>query len=263
MKSLVALLFTGLLFAQSAFALTEKSVTYQQDGQSLEGFVVYPDGLNAGDKVPGVIIVHEWDGLGDYVKGRARRVAKLGYVAFAADIYGKGIHANTPEEAGKLAGHYKGDRPLLRSRAVAAYDEIKSLPDVDPTRIAVMGYCFGGTTSIELGMSGAALAGIVSFHGGLDFPDLGDLSHVKTKLLVLHGADDPTMSANVVKQFKDEAKKDHVDMKFISYPGAVHAFTNPAHVYKPGSPVGYNKAADEKSWEEMKKFFAQNFKPQS
>jgi dienelactone hydrolase len=259
MNRLLAFSFAALLVTHSAFALTEKTVTYKDGDQTLEGFVVYPDGIKASDQVPAVILVHEWDGLGDYLKRRARMVADLGYIAFAADIYGQGIRAHSMEEAGKLAGQYKGDRPLLRRRAVVAYNELKSMPQVDPTRIAVMGYCFGGTTSIELGMSGLPLAGIVSFHGGLDFPDLADLSHIKSRVLVLHGADDPTMSADVVTKFKDESAKDHIDLKFVSYPGAVHAFTNPAHSYKPGSPIGYNKNADEKSWQEMKKFFTQIF----
>lgn len=259
-KTLLIILFASI-FNHSAFAITEKTFGYQEGGKPMEGFIAYPDGLKAGAKAPAVILVHEWDGLGDYLKRRARMIAELGYVAFAADIYGQGVRAKNMDESAKLAGLYKNNRPLMRARALAALNEVRKLPEVNPNKIAVMGYCFGGTTAIELGMTGENLAAVVSFHGGLDFStDLADLGKLKAKLLVLHGADDPTMKPEVVQTFKDEAAKDHVNLKFVSYPGAVHAFTNPEHPFKAGSPIGYNESADKKSWDEMKTFFAATLK---
>ncbi len=232
-------------------------VEYKQGDTVLEGFLAYDD-AQAAQKRPGVIIVHEWKGLNEYAKTRARKLAELGYVAFAADIYGKGVRPATGEEAGKIAGVYKNDRELTRKRAKAALDYLSQDEHVDSFKIAAIGYCFGGMVVLEMARAGFPLSGVVTFHGSLS-PKLPPAGAVKSKLLVLHGALDPFVKPEEVAQFKAEMKKANADMRFISYEGAVHSFTNPESGDDPTKGVAYNAKADEASWEEMKKFFSEIF----
>ncbi len=234
-------------------ALQTETVEYKDGDTVLEGYLAYDDSIKA--KRPGVLVVHEWKGLNDYAKKRANQLAELGYVAFAADIYGKGIRPTTNEDAGKQAGIYKSDRPLLRQRAIAGLNQLKNNPLVDPKKIAAIGYCFGGTTVLELARSGADLKGVVSFHGGLDSLHPEDAENIKAKLLVLHGADDPFVPAKDVAAFQKEIDDARVPMTFVKYPGAVHGFTNPDNGTDVSKGVAYNAEADKKSWEEMKNFF--------
>ena len=246
-----ALFILALVFlAPAARAnIVEKNVEYKDEsGTVLSGFVAYDDAKQG--KVPGVMIVHEWTGLGDYVKERARMLAKLGYVAFGADIYGKGIRPSA-KEAGPIASKYKaGDRALLRARAMAGIDELKKQPHVDTTRIAAMGYCFGGTTVLELARMGADLRGVASFHGGLDTQTPAQAGRVKAKVVAYHGAEDPTMKPEVVSGFQDEMRNAKADWTFTEYSGAFHSFTNPHMTGKDAAPgvAEYNKPADERSW---------------
>ena len=195
-------------------------------------------------------MVHEWTGLGEYEKRRAKEIAEMGYVALAADIYGKGVRAHTPEEASGLATKFRSDRAMLRSRARAALEALKNHPLVDPARVAAIGYCFGGGTVLELAGSGAELAGVVSFHGNLDTPNPEDAKNIMCKVLVLHGADDPLVPQEHVLAFQEEMRRSG---------GAVHSFTNPASGNDPSKGVAYNERADRRSWEAMKAFFAELF----
>jgi len=238
-------------------ALKTETVEYRQDGTLLEGYLAYDDSFQG--KRPGVLVIHEWDGLGDYVKKRAAQLAELGYVAFAADIYGKGVRPKTVEESAAEAGKYKADRALLRARALAGLDVLKKNPKVDPHRIAAIGYCFGGTAVLELARSGADLSGVVSFHGGLDAPNPDDARNIRCKLLVLHGADDPLSPPDQIAAFENSLRKAGVDWQMILYGGAVHGFTNPEHGTDPSKGVAYNEKADRRSWEAMKAFFAELF----
>jgi dienelactone hydrolase len=201
-----------------------------------------------------VLVVHEWKGLNDYAKKRADMLAQLGYVAFAADIYGKGIRPQKTEQAGAEAGKYKSNRTLLRQRVIAGLNELQKQPNVDPDKLAAIGYCFGGTTVLELARSGADVKGIVSFHGGLSTPTPEDAFNIKAPLLVLHGADDPFVSPLEVSDFEKEMGAAKVNYRLIKYPGAMHGFTNPDNKGELKGAL-YNKDADQKSWAEMQKFF--------
>jgi dienelactone hydrolase len=219
------------------------------------GFLAFDDAAKG--KRPGVVVVHDWMGISGETQRRTKQLAELGYVALAADIYGKGTRPKDTKEAGALAGTYKGDLSLLRGRARAAFDALVRDPRVDASRVFVIGYCFGGTTALELARSGAPLAGAVSFHGGLGTKDPADAKNVKCPLLVLHGAADPWVPATEVAGFQKEMSDAKVDWQMVSYSGAVHAFTNPAAGDDPTKGAAYDAKADRRSWEAMKAFFAE------
>jgi len=223
----------------------------------LEGYLAWDDAAKG--KRPGVLVVHAWMGLDDNARRRADMLAGLGYVAFAADIYGKGVRPKTPDEAGKLAGQYKSDRALLRKRVSAAFAELVKRPNVDAARTAAIGYCFGGTTAIELARSGAAVAGVVSFHGGLDSPTPADGKNIKAKVLVLHGAADPHEKPEDLAAFTKELTDAKVDWQFAEYGGAVHCFTDMGAGSDPSKGCAYDARADARSWAAMRTFFDEIF----
>jgi dienelactone hydrolase len=230
-------------------------VEYRDGDQVCEGLLAFDDAVKG--RRPGVVVVHEWMGLNDYAKERAKKLAALGYVAFAADIYGKGIRANDAAEAGQLAGKYKGDLPLLRSRVRTAFDVLARNARVDASKVFAIGYCFGGTTVLELARSGAPVAGVVSFHGGLSTKDPADARNVKGRVLVLHGAADSFVPPVEVAAFQKEMDDAKVDWQMVFYAGAVHSFTNPASGNDQSKGVAYDAKADRRSWEAMKSFFAE------
>jgi dienelactone hydrolase len=239
-------------------AIQTKTVEYKEGATTLEGVMIYDDAVKT--PRPGVLIVHQWMGLTEYEKTRATMLAKLGYVAFCADIYGKGIHPKDTKEAGAEATKYKTDRALLRARVNAGLAEFKKSELVDPKRIAAIGYCFGGTTVLELARSGAELNGVVSFHGGLDSPTPADGKNIKCKVLACHGADDPFVPAKDLAAFESEMRDHKVDWQLISYGGAVHSFTQPMAGNDNSKGAAYNEAADRRSWEAMKQFLAELFR---
>jgi dienelactone hydrolase len=248
-----------LLAALSVSAnIVFKTVAYKQGDTVLEGLSVYDDAIPG--KRPAVLVVHQWTGLGDYEKKRAGMLAQLGYNVFAVDIYGKGIRPANPKDAGAEAGKYKNDRALLRARARAGLDVLARHELTDPKRIAAIGYCFGGTTVLELARSGADLAGVVSFHGGLSTPSPDDAKNIKAKVLALHGADDPYVPAKEVVAFEDEMRQGGVDWQLVAYGGAVHAFTDWGAGTDNSKGAAYNERADRRSWEAMKQFFAEFLK---
>jgi len=258
MRIFLALLAGWLCLSSAGWAaLRSQAVSYKQGEAVLEGYLVYDDAV-AG-KRPGILVVHEWKGLNDYAKKRADMLARLGYVAFAADIYGKGIRPQTIAEAGAMAGKFKANRPLLRARVNAGLDVLRSQPNVNTSQLAAIGYCFGGTAVLELGRSGVDVKGIVSFHGGLSSPTPQDAGNIKGKVLALHGAADPFVNADEVASFEKEMKEAKVNYRLVKYPGAMHGFTNPDNK---GVPPGalYNEAADKASWIEMQEFFKEIFK---
>jgi len=257
LRALLLLLLGGLTPALVLAAIETKAVEYRQGDTRLVGYLATPK--DAKGPLPGVLVVHEWKGLDDYAKRRADQLAELGYVAFAADIYGDGKIAADAKEARALSSLYKNDRGLLRSRTVAGLATLKAQPGVAGDKIAAIGYCFGGTAVLELARSGADLAGVVSFHGSLDTPASQDAKNIRAKVLVLHGADDPNVPPEQVAAFEQEMRAAGVDWQLIAYGGAVHGFTNPAHGSDNSRGVAYNAAADARSWAAMRQFFAELF----
>ncbi len=240
-------------------ALKGEEVTYQdKSGTVMTGYVAYDDA--AIKPRPGILIIHDWMGLGDFTRQKADQLARAGYVAFAADIYGKGVRPANAAAAGKLATHYKADRPLLRQRVRAAYDTLHGMAQTTGRKILVMGYCFGGTTALELARSGVPLAGTASFHGGLDAPMPANAGDIKGPVLVMHGADDPFVPPAEVAAFKQEMAVAQADLRFVAYPGAVHAFTNPAAGSDNSQGAAYNAAADKESWAEFRAFLKETLK---
>ncbi len=260
MKKIFLFLFLLLSFqvSPSDAAVVGETVEYKHGDVSLEGYLAYDNASEA--RRPGVLVLHEWKGLGEYAKRRARALAELGYIAFAPDMYGKGIRPETHEEAARQAGIYKNDRALMRARVDSALQVLKGHPLVDATKLGAIGYCFGGTTVLELARSGADVKGVVSFHGDLSTPNSADAKNIKGKVLVCHGAADKFTEPGV-EGFKKEMKDAGVDMRFESYEGAVHSFA----VFEAGTDsstgMAYHEAADKKSWESMKAFLEEVFAP--
>ena len=256
MKKLFLLLLAAACPVLVNAKIVTQTVEYKQGDTMLEGFFAYDDAISG--KRPGVLIVHQWLGLTDYEKHRAEQLAQLGYVAFCADIYGKDNRPKDVSEAGPLSTKFKSDRTLLRARANAGLAELKKNDLVDTKNVAAIGYCFGGTTVIELALSGAELNGVVSFHGGLDAPNPSDAKNIKGKVLALAGADDPFQNPSDLTAFESEMRDNKVDWQIVFYGGAVHSFTQPNPGFEnPGAK--YNEKADKRSWQAMKDFFAELF----
>lgn len=232
-------------------------VEYKIGDVTLQGYLAYDNSLS--EKRPGVLIIHQWKGLTDYEKSRATQLAGLGYVAFAADIYGKGIRPSTSEEAGQTAGQFYSDNILFRERLNAGLNELKMQPMVNSDKIAAIGYCFGGGGVLELARSGAEILGVVSFHGSLKSQNPNDANNIKGRVLVQHGAIDPFVKEEDVIAFKKEmedAKKDYI---LTEYSGAVHSFTMESAGNDITKGSAYNEYADKKSWEAMKIFLKDIF----
>ena len=252
LASAVALLFSSSLSAK----IVTQDVDYKDGKTALRGFLAYDD---AKASAPGILIAHQWMGLTDYEKGRAKQLAELGYVAFAADIYGKDVKIADAKEAGAQAGKYKGDRKLLRSRMLAALKTLKAQKGVEADQTAAIGYCFGGTAALELGRAGGDTKGIVSFHGGLDSPTPEDGKNFKSKVLVMQGADDPFVPKKDIAACEDELKAAKVDYQFVFYSGAVHAFTQPEAGNDNSKGAAYNASADKRSWIALNNFLTEIF----
>ena len=234
-----------------------ENIEYRDGDVTLKGYLAYDD--QSSNKKPGILVMPEAFGLGVHAKDRASRLAALGYVALAADPYGNGLEVTDLQEAIKHAGALREDPAKFRQRARVALDTLASLPQVDASRLAMIGYCMGGTFSLELARDGAPLKGVVSFHGGLETQRPAAAGQVKAKVLVCHGADDPFVPPAQVNAFAEEMTKAGADWQVISYGGTVHSFTNPnaGSVGVPG--IAYNKQTDERSWKAMRTFFDEIF----
>ena len=256
--ALLALSFTAPAFA----AVKETPVTYKDGDTTLKGFVVY-DSAKKG-KRPGIIVVHEWWGITKHMHNEARRLARGGYTAFIADMYGDAKTADNPKDAGALSGSVMKNPQVMESRFNAARAELAKQPSVDASRIGAVGYCFGGAVVLNMARAGADLAGVAGFHAslGLNTPAPAPGS-VKAKILVLNGADDPFIKKEQYVQFEGDLKAANADYKVITYPGAVHAFTNPeatAMGKKFNLPLRYDAKANKQAEAEASKFFTRLFK---
>ena len=230
-----------------------KEVPYGHNKVKLVGYLAYDDAAKG--KRPGVLVVHEWWGLNEYAKKRARQLAGIGYVAFAVDMYGGGKVTTHPQQAGEWTKMITGNVSQWQERANAGLDVIKKDPHVDPKRIAAIGYCFGGATVQQMAYSGADLRGVVSFHGSpLPVPE-GQAKQVKAKILILHGASDPLVKDAQIQNYVAAMEKSGLDWQMIFYGGAKHSFTNPDADKAGMDALKYSPSADKRSWEHMKLFF--------
>jgi dienelactone hydrolase len=253
----VAVCATAVAVGASAKIVTQ-SVAYEHAGVKLEGFLAYDDSVTA--PRPGVLVVHEWWGLNDYVKDRAQQLAALGYVAFALDMYGAGVVTSDAKKAGELAGQFYGNAAAWAARARAGLDQLLATGKVAPGQVASIGFCFGGSTSLVLAYSGAPLAGVVSFHG-TPIPAAAGAAN-GAKVLMLHGAADVFIKPEEIAAFEQSLNAGKFDWQWISYAGAVHAFSNPgadALGKANNIPIFYQETAARRSWEHMKLFFAELF----
>lgn len=237
--------------------LHSETIEYKDGDAVLEGYLAWDDASTK--SAPGVLVVHDWLGISADTKRRVDMLAGLGYVAFAADIYGKGQRPKDGASAGPLAGKWKKDPTALRRRARTALDLLAKNPRVDAKRLAAIGFCFGGTTALELARSGAPVVATVSFHGGLGTATPADAKNIKGRVLALHGADDPHVPPTEVAAFETEMRDAKVDWQLVAYGGAVHAFSVPAAGNDPSKGAAYNERVDRRAWQAMSDFFVEAF----
>ena len=257
MHPALTVLLSSLVAATPAAAkVVTEVIPYTQNGTALKGFLAYDDAV-AG-KRPGVLVVHEYWGLNEFAKQRAEKLAQMGYVALAADMYGEGKVTQNPEEARQLAGHIRST-PLMRQRAQAALQVLAAQNLVDPQRLAAIGFCFGGTTVLELAYSGAPVRGVVSFHGGLTIPKPEDGQNLKASFLILHGAEDPHIKPEDITAFQGAMRQSGADWQMNFYGGAVHSFANPAAGNDKSKGVAYDPKAATRSWQAMQLFLQEIF----
>lgn len=261
---LIALVLLAATAAPADAKVVTKEVPYKDGAVSLVGYYAYDD--STARPRPGVIVIHEWWGHNAYARRRAEQLAELGYEAFAVDMYGANRSASNPEEAKKLSAPFYADRGLMHSRALAGLNKLKTMPNVDGSRMAAVGYCFGGTVALEMARRGEDLRGVVSLHGGLATPERAEPGRVTAHVLVLNGGADEMVSEKERNNFVAEMKAAGVNFKNVVYPDATHAFSNPKATEigkRFNLPIAYNEAADKKSFEEEKSFLARVFKPRA
>lgn len=258
MKHLIltlALLATAVSTAEAK--VVTKTVTYKDAGTELKGFFAWDDSKTG--KRPGVLVVHEWWGLNDYARTRAKKLAELGYVAFALDMYGEGKTTEHPKQASTWAGMIRENQKAWQQRAIAGLNVLKGHDLVDSSKLAAIGYCFGGSTVLELAYSGADLEAVVSFHGALPTATEDQAKQIKARILVCHGAEDKFISDESIDKFQAALNKANADYEFIAYANAVHSFTNPGADKRKIPGLQYNKKADQRSWRQMRVTFGDVF----
>ncbi len=251
-------LFSVSLATEAGAKVITQTVEYPQGDKVLQGYLSFDDAVQG--RRAGVLIVHDWFGATEHQKSQAEALAALGYVALAADVYGKGVRPADAKAAGAEAGKYYQDRALLRARVRAGLDYLASRPQTDRERLGVIGYCFGGAGALELARSGAPVRAVVTFHGSLKSADPRDAKNIKAKVLVLHGADDPFVNQDEVKAFTDEMRAAGVDWQLVQYSGAVHSFTDSRAGTDNSKGAAYNPVAARRAWRAMLDFFEETLK---
>jgi dienelactone hydrolase len=234
-----------------------RDVEYKHGPDLLEGFLAFDD--NKAGRRPGILLFPEWYGVAHHARARAKMLAELGYVAFAADMYGKGVRPTEFDDCAREAAKYQRDRQLMRGRGRAGLDVLRSHPEVEQSKLAGIGYCVGGTLVLELARDGADLSGVVTFHANLNTPRPEDAKNIKGKVLVLHGADDPIVPEAEVLAFQKEMRDAKVDWQLMSYGSTVHSFTNWDLDSDHSKPAAYNMKSDARSWVAMRAFFDEIF----
>lgn len=257
-KTLSTLVMTGLASMAQA-EMTVQNVAYEIDGEPYEGLLVFDDSVS--EPRPGILMVPNWMGVTDKAAEKAAKVAGSDYVVFVADMYGKGIRPKNADEAGAAATKVRSDRPVMRHRVNAALDVLRKTDTValQTDNLLAIGFCFGGGTVLELARSGTEIKGVVSFHGNLDTPDANDAKAIKMPVLVLHGADDPTVPQEQVLAFEDEMRNAKVDWQLISYGGAVHSFSDP--YAKMAGMAEYHPLVAQRAFGAMRQFFNEVLAP--
>lgn len=240
------------------YKVTTTKVDYQHGDVKLQGVLATPDPILTNSKSPAILIIHEWWGLNDYAIMRASKLAEMGYVAFALDMYGEGKNSDKVDDAKAWSGEFYG-KPLMAQRAQAGLDVLLKDPRVDQDNIIVIGYCFGGTAAVELAYSGAKIKGAVSFHGTPSIPSEAQAKNTVARLLVLTGAKDPMFDAAQRQALADGLDKTKIDWSMVVYGHAVHSFTNPGADKHNMPGVSYNKEADTRSWLALQSFMHQVF----
>lgn len=259
MRNLIAGAAIALSFGGTALAtIQEEAVSYKDGDTLMKGYIVYDDASKA--KRPGIVVVHEWWGITKHVHDEARKFAGQGYTAFIADMYGDGKTADNPKDAGALSGAVRKNPAAMQSRFVAAKDALAKHATVDGSHIGASGYCFGGSVVLDMARAGLDLKGVAAFHAGLGAAGAAaEAGKVKAKVLVLNGEADPFIKPESIDAFKKEMAAARVDYRYLSYPGAVHAFTNPEATEKGKQfnlPLAYHPEADKQSKAEAAKFFS-------
>jgi dienelactone hydrolase len=258
MKSAVLGLSLIACLASAQAKIVTKTVPYDQGGVHLIGYLAYDDAQTEGKKLPGVLVVPEWWGLNDFAKGRAEALAKLGYVAFAADMYGDGQSTIDPNKAKELSTPFYG-KPLMAERAKAALNQLTASGLVDESKLAAIGFCFGGAACQVLAYSGAPLKGIVSFHGVLVPLPADAAGKTRAKFLVLQGELDPHVDLDQRLAFIKSLDQGKIDFQFLTYSGALHAFMNPEADKFHLEGIGYNAVVAQRAWNQMQLFFQEIF----
>ncbi len=248
-----ATVLMGSQIHKAQAAIQVQTVDYKQGDTTLEGWLVFDDAKQG--KRPGVLIFPAYTGPSDHEKDVAQKLAKMGYVAFVADVYGKGVRPKAGPEAGAESGKYMKDRPLLLARAQAGFDQLRNNPRVNTAKLAAIGYCFGGAGALDLARSGAPLVDTVTFHGALPTPTPENAKNIKGHVLALHGANDPIVNTQAVTNFEKEMSDAHVDWQVVLYADTVHAFTDPSSGNDPSKGAAYNALSDKRSWQAMTDLF--------
>lgn len=251
MKNMILLSLLLALSVQLTAGVVHEAFNYRVDDTEFKGYLAY-DRAIAGRK-PGILLAHEWWGLNDFARAQADKLAAMGYIVLAVDLYGNGQTTTDAQIAQEWAGQVRGT-PLMRQRIQAGLTALTQDARVDAGRIAAVGYCFGGTAVLELAFSGARIKGVVTFHAGLTLPGPDDVDRIKASFLVLHGADDPYASQELIAQFQNSLRQAGVDWQMVFFGNAVHSFTNPASGNDKSKGLAYNPLAATRSWEYMKLF---------